>query len=58
MNEMYRSTVANIDLDNLLFNYEQFRKYLPKHVRIAPVIKADAYGHGAAECAKELRQQA
>ncbi len=56
MNEMYRSTVANIDLDNLLFNYEQFRKYLPKHVRIAPVVKADAYGHGAAECAKELRR--
>lgn len=56
MNEIFRPTVANINLDNLLFNYEQFRAYMPKHVQIVPVIKADAYGHGAVNCARELKK--
>ncbi len=55
MKDIFRPTVANINLDHLLFNYNQFRKHLPEHVKIAPVIKADAYGHGAVECARALR---
>jgi len=54
MKAYYRPTIAKIYLNNLIYNYMQFRKLLPESVEIAPVIKADAYGHGAVICAKEL----
>lgn len=54
---MIRSTVAHIDLDRLAHNFESIGAYLAR-VRpgqpppgIIPVIKANAYGHGAEQVA-------
>lgn len=56
MNEdfvLLRPAWAEIDLDNLKKNYEIIRKRV-KDKKIISVVKADAYGHGAVEIAKEL----
>jgi len=55
MNEdfvLLRPVWAEIDLDNLKKNYEIIRKRV-KDKKIISVVKADAYGHGAVEIAKE-----
>ncbi|MDL2293165.1 alanine racemase [Ruminococcaceae bacterium OttesenSCG-928-D13] len=44
---------AEIDLDNLVFNFKQAQKAAPNSETLA-VIKADAYGHGAVPAAKAL----
>jgi len=44
----------NISKDNVLHNIKQFKKILPKRVKIAAVIKANAYGHGQNEIAEIL----
>jgi len=54
-----RPVWAEIDLTIIGHNLMQFRKMLPKETRIMAVVKADAYGHGAAEVAgKVLREGA
>ncbi len=45
---------AIINLDNLIWNVNELMSCLPKGVGLIPVIKADAYGHGAVVFAKEL----
>ena len=45
--------IAWINLDNLKNNYKKLASYTPDARHIC-VIKADAYGHGANECAKAL----
>ena len=42
-------TYAAINLDNIEYNYNSVRNKLPDDVKVLCVIKADAYGHGAAE---------
>lgn len=42
----YRPTWAEINLSNLYFNYLEAQKNVPGKI-IIPVIKANAYGHGA-----------
>lgn len=54
MEQFYRPTIAKIHIDNLIYNYRQFKKLLGTDIEIAPVVKADAYGHGAVECASAL----
>jgi len=49
----YRQTWAEVSLDAIAHNYMQFRQALPAEVRIMAVVKANAYGHGAIEVAKE-----
>lgn len=49
-----RNTWAEIDLDQLARNVALLREYAGPGVRLAPVIKADAYGHGAVTIAREL----
>jgi alanine racemase len=44
----YRDTWAEIDLDRLFHNLEETKRLAPCK-EIIPVIKADAYGHGAKE---------
>ena len=44
---------AEIDLDALAFNYRQAKARAGK-ARVLAVLKADAYGHGAVECARAL----
>lgn len=47
-------TEAKIDLDAVLYNYNNTRAKLSNGTKLLGVIKADAYGHGAVELAKIL----
>ena len=49
----YRSAVL-VDLDTIRENFNQIKKKVGKNTKILAVIKADAYGHGAIETAREL----
>ena len=51
---MYFRTEAAIDLDAVEFNLNNTRAKLGSGVRLLAVIKADAYGHGAAELGRFL----
>jgi len=42
---------AQIDREAIRHNLKRFRKYLGPDVKMMAVVKADAYGHGATECA-------
>ncbi len=46
-------TKAIIHLDNLVYNYNQLQK-IAEDAEVMAVVKADAYGHGAIECARHL----
>lgn len=48
---------VEVDLDAIVNNYGQVRKYVREDTKILGVIKADAYGHGLLEVAKELEKQ-
>lgn len=48
----YRRVHADIDLDAVLFNFEQMNKNIPEGTRIMAVVKTDAYGHGAVPLAE------
>src|SRR5215831_12633525 len=48
-----RPTWAKIDLDNLAANFKRVKK-LVSPARVMAVVKANAYGHGAVECARRL----
>jgi alanine racemase len=52
--EAGRPTWAEIDLDALAANYREVRRRVGEGVRVMGVLKADAYGHGAAACARRL----
>ena len=43
-------TYANINLDNLEHNYKRIKE-IAKNAKIISVVKANAYGHGAPQCA-------
>jgi alanine racemase len=49
-----RPTWAEISLAALKHNYRSIKKRLNPGVRLMAVVKADAYGHGASECARAL----
>lgn len=51
--ENYDRIYARIDLDAVSGNLKAIAKKLSPHTEIIAVIKADAYGHGAVEIAKE-----
>lgn len=53
----YRPTRAIIDLDNLSFNLHSVREFIGPNVQVMAVVKADAYGHGAVECARRLESE-
>lgn len=52
-----RPTVAEINLNHLRNNFRKLKGLLPGGVPWYPMIKADAYGHGAVECARVLREE-
>jgi alanine racemase len=52
----YRATTAEINLDHLRANYQAFRSVLPEETMILACVKANAYGHGAVEVAKEMEK--
>jgi alanine racemase len=49
-----RPVWAEIDLDALAGNLAAIRSAVGPQVRVEPVVKADAYGHGAVPCARAL----
>lgn len=49
-----RPTRAVVDLDALASNYRALARGLPTGCAILPVVKADAYGHGAVHVARRL----
>jgi len=55
-NSSQRPTWAEINLDNLIHNFCITRAALGDGVAIMPALKADAYGHGAVECARSLER--
>ena len=51
-----KRTWAEINLDNLEYNYRKIRERAGKDVRFLGVVKADAYGHGALRVSKTLAE--
>src|SRR4051812_9141140 len=49
-----RPTWAEVDLDALAWNYRAVCGRVGEGVKVMGVVKADAYGHGAPECARRL----
>lgn len=47
-----RPTIAKIYMDNLHHNLKVIRSKIQKNAKMCVAIKADAYGHGAVQCAK------
>ncbi len=52
-----RPTWAEISLSALRNNYAAIRRRVGEDVTVCAVLKADAYGHGAVECARALEQE-
>ncbi|HEY0761087.1 MAG TPA: alanine racemase [Pyrinomonadaceae bacterium] len=52
-----RPTWAEIDLNNLAANFKQVKKRVTPAARVMAVLKANAYGHGAVECAQRLSRE-
>jgi len=53
----HRPTWAEINLDNLAFNFHSVKKFIGPKTKLMAVVKADAYGHGAVECSKRLEAE-
>lgn len=51
-----RPAWLEIDLGALKYNYDIIRRKVPDQTKIAAVVKADAYGHGAVVTAKKLSE--
>jgi alanine racemase len=49
-----RPTWAEIDLDALASNFQTVRERVGPGIKVMAVVKSDAYGHGAVECARRL----
>lgn len=49
-----RPTWAEINLNNLAFNFQSIKRFVGKEIKYMAVVKADAYGHGSVFCSKKL----
>jgi alanine racemase len=49
-----RPTWAEIDLNQLAANFQRIKQRVASTARIMAIVKANAYGHGAVECARRL----
>ncbi|MGM0882062.1 MAG: alanine racemase [Bacillota bacterium] len=56
MDSFYRPTRAEISLDALRHNLQAFRNAIPEGCRLMASVKANAYGHGAVEIAREAER--
>lgn len=52
-----RPTNITIDLNKLAHNFHSVKKFVGKDINYLAVVKANAYGHGAIECAKKLEEE-
>lgn len=57
MDNAFRPTWAEIDLDALAHNFHTIRKHVGPQVKILAAVKANAYGHGAVECSRRLQKE-
>ncbi|MDQ5983188.1 MAG: Alanine racemase 1 [Eubacteriales bacterium SKADARSKE-1] len=56
MGKFFRRTWAQINLDAIENNYYEIKKNINKNSKVLCVLKADAYGHGAAVLAREYEK--
>jgi len=54
---VHRPTWAEIDLSALAGNYHTVKNQVGPGVKVMSVVKANAYGHGAVECARRLERE-
>jgi alanine racemase len=54
--EIMRPTWAEVSLTALQHNFRTIADYVEPEATVCAVVKADAYGHGAVECARALQQ--
>jgi alanine racemase len=52
-----RPTWAEVSLSALRHNFRLIQEHVGQAVTVCAVVKADAYGHGAVECARALEQE-
>jgi alanine racemase len=52
-----RPTWAEVSLGNLRHNFAVVQRHVGAGVDVCAVVKADAYGHGAVECARALEEE-
>src|SRR6185369_16383493 len=52
-----RPTWAEVDLNNLAANFNYTKQLVSPAARVMAVLKANAYGHGAVECARRLARE-
>jgi alanine racemase len=52
-----RPTWAEVSLRTLRQNFRTVQQHVGRNVTVCAVVKADAYGHGAVECAAALEQE-
>lgn len=55
MDSTLRRAWAEINLDNLTYNYRRIREHVGSDVKFVGVVKADAYGHGSVQVARKLQ---
>jgi len=53
----HRPTWAHIDLEALASNFHVIKSRINEGVKVIAVVKANAYGHGAVECARRLAHE-
>lgn len=51
-----RPVWAEIMLDNIIHNYNEVKRLIGPGVQVMAIVKANAYGHGAAEAARALEK--
>lgn len=51
---LIRETYVEVDLDIINKNMLEIKKYISKNTKLAIVLKADAYGHGAIQICKNI----
>jgi alanine racemase len=52
-----RPTWAQVSLENLRYNFGVVQRHIGAGITVCAVVKADAYGHGATECARALEEE-
>ncbi|MGG1639491.1 alanine racemase [Paenibacillus sp. FSL K6-3182] len=56
MDSFYRPTRVELSLDALRHNLQAFRNAMPQDCKLMASVKANAYGHGAVEIAREAER--
>jgi len=55
--EMFRRTYADINIENLVHNWEQIKRVANDERFICPMVKANAYGHGDVQVSMALENE-